>query len=164
MPKKKSTSKKSWPIKMVLRKSTTTRGGGKKVKQYPPPIKPTKANLKKLVKKMRVHENPDPPPCEYCGLRYRNLKTGLDFQAVKDMLWVGSNDPDFWRHKGRHSVLGLWFEIKRNMWQDHIELCREMDAHERMKPEDIDPFDEAIARRAGYDDKIDVDWEGDAPF
>jgi len=89
--------------------------------QFPPPFKVlTPAAVRRLGEKFNVHPNPDPPDCEYCGLKYKDLKTGLDFQMVKDMLWIADEDPDRWRHKGRHSVLGLWFEIKRSMWEDHI--------------------------------------------
>lgn len=96
----------------------------KKSKQFPPPFKPSFDLLQKLAEKYRIHENPDPPDCPTCGLRYADLKTGLDFGSVQDMLFVSEEDPSKWRHKGRHSVLGLWFEIKRSMWQDHLEMCQ----------------------------------------
>lgn len=41
------------------------------------------------------------------------------------MLWVADNDPSRWRYKRRHTILGLWHDIKRSMWQDHIAQCGE---------------------------------------
>jgi len=102
----------------------------KKKEQFPPPFSTRRATLKKLVERYALHENPDPPPCPVCGLEYRDLDTGLDYQAVFDLLWVADNDPQLWRHKGRHSVLGLWHEIKQSMWADHVEMCADPDAQE----------------------------------
>lgn len=100
----------------------------KKIAQIPPPFKKlTKKKINKLKGLFRVHPaavmNPDPGDCPNCGMSYQELKTGLDFGAVKDMLWIQDSDPAFWRHKGRGSVLGLWYEIKRGMWADHLEMC-----------------------------------------
>lgn len=116
--------KREWKIDLAKVPTKNPKKKRRKTfKQFPPPFKPTQKVLDKLIKKYAVHANPDPPDCEYCGARYRDMKTGLDFQAVKDMLWVEDPDPDRWRHKGRHSVLGLWYEIKRQMWTDHLHLC-----------------------------------------
>lgn len=100
----------------------------KKQPQIPPPFKKlTKKKINKLKGLFRVHDevvmNPEPSDCPNCGMAYKDLKTGLDFQAVKDMLWIQDKDSDFWRHKRRGSVLGLWFEIKRGMWADHLKMC-----------------------------------------
>jgi len=94
--------------------------------QFPPPFKhPTPAKLKDIILQhdLNVRENPPPSNCPKCGMRYTNMKTGLDFGTVQDMLFVDTNDRDFWRQKGRSSVLGLWYEIKRSMWLDHLQMC-----------------------------------------
>lgn len=124
-PKKKKTATKK---KTVLRPLKNTGRRRKKRKQIPPPFKKlTKKKIKKLRGLFRVHDdavmNPDPGDCPNCGMKYDDLKTGLDFRAVKDMLWIQDSNPEFWRQKGRGSVLGLWFEIKRGMWADHLEMC-----------------------------------------
>ena len=99
--------------------------------QFPPPFKKlTRKRAKKLIERFKLHKNPDPPACEVCGMTYKEMKTGLDFGAVQDMLFVESNDPQFWRQKGRSSVLGVWFEIKRSMWRDHLEMCDDQPAQE----------------------------------
>lgn len=106
--------------------------------QFPPPFKNLKpAAIRRLADKFEVHPNPDPADCEYCGLKYRYLRTGLNFQMVKDMLWIADEDPDRWRHKGRSSVLGLWYEIKRAMWDDHLAAHRQPDEVEDY----LDAFD-----------------------
>lgn len=68
------------------------------------------------------------------------MKTGMDFGSVQDMLFVHNDDSSTWRQKGRHSVLGLWFEIKRSMWQDHLEMCEDPEAQEEWL-KDFDPGD-----------------------
>jgi len=63
--------------------------------------------------------------CPFCGLEYRNFRTGLGFADVREMLWVDSDDPKEWRYKRRHTVLGLWHAIKIEMWLSHVHHCRE---------------------------------------
>lgn len=126
-------------VKKTVKKNPKRRGKKKPV-QFPPPFRPSGALLDKLVEKYSVHENPDPPDCENCGMKYRDLRTGLDFKAVQDMLFVSTPDPNQWRQKGRHSVLGLWFEIKRNMWDDHISMCEDQEAQAQWF-EDFEPAD-----------------------
>lgn len=116
-----SKKKTEWTVSDSERAATNPR-------QFPPPFSTRRATLKKLIELYAVHENPDPPDCESCGMKYRDFRTGLDYNAVFDMLWVADNDPEFWRHKGRHSVLGLWYEIKRGMWDDHVGMCKDTGA------------------------------------
>jgi hypothetical protein len=99
-------------------------------KQFPPPFKTTLKVIDKLAKRYDVHENPAVPPCPTCGMKYDDFRTGLDFQAVKDMLWTGDPDPNTWRHKRRNTVLGLWFQLKQSMWRDHLEMCEDPSAQE----------------------------------
>lgn len=61
--------------------------------------------------------------CELCGQTYGELKTGLTFSDVRGMLWSGNPDPSTWKNKGRHTVLGLWHQIKVSMWKEHQEMC-----------------------------------------
>jgi hypothetical protein len=63
--------------------------------------------------------------CEHCGLKYADLRTGLTYNDVYQMLWSGSDNPKTWRYKGRSGVLGLWAEIKRGMWKEHLRRCDE---------------------------------------
>lgn len=60
--------------------------------------------------------------CEVCGLKYRDLRTGLTFADVKAMLWKGP-DPETWVYKRRNTVLGLWHQIKQSMWDEHLYHC-----------------------------------------
>jgi hypothetical protein len=61
--------------------------------------------------------------CDCCGMTYEQERTGLRYRDVYAMLWSGSDNPADWRHKGRHTVLGLWHEIKQNIWAEHLEYC-----------------------------------------
>lgn len=61
--------------------------------------------------------------CPHCGLRYRDMRTGLTFKEVRNMFWVSSEDSEDWQYKRRGSVLGKWNELKKDMWHDHLLLC-----------------------------------------
>ncbi len=61
--------------------------------------------------------------CAHCGLRYEDFRTGLTYADVFAMLWVWDEDSTKWRHKGRHTVLGLWRQIKRELWAEHEACC-----------------------------------------
>lgn len=52
------------------------------------------------------------------ALTYESFRTGLTYREVYRMLWSPSSDPREWRHKGRGSVLGLWHQLKREMWRE----------------------------------------------
>lgn len=60
---------------------------------------------------LSVRRNPSPGI-----IPYEEFKTGLSFPEVRRMMWSNSPDPKNWRHKGRHSVLGLWHELKGQMY------------------------------------------------
>ena len=62
--------------------------------------------------------------CPYCGAKYSELRTGLTFASVKEMLWVSSTNPEDWKYKRRNTVLGKWSQIKQQMWEDHIQGCK----------------------------------------
>lgn len=61
--------------------------------------------------------------CPNCGLKYKDFRTGETFQTVKDSLWVNSDDPNDWKYKRRHTILGRWHMLKIEMWKSHIESC-----------------------------------------
>ena len=59
--------------------------------------------------------------CPHCGMRYKALNTGLNYQAVHDQLKDNSTDPDDWKYKRRHTVLGYWHQLKKAAWKYHTE-------------------------------------------
>jgi len=74
--------------------------------------------------------------CPHCGISYDRFRTGLTFGEVKSLLWTNSNDPRDWRYKRRHTVLGLWHQIKMEMWIDHVSHCKDGDDEIRCEQED----------------------------
>jgi len=68
--------------------------------------------------------------CPVCGLTYTNFRTGLDYSAVYAMMWSALEDPQYWRNKSKHGVLGYWREIKKRMWAEHLEWCKPSDITE----------------------------------
>ena len=61
--------------------------------------------------------------CEYCGLIYRNFRTGLSCEDVYAMFWKVASDNTEFVSKGRSVVLGKWTEIKRKLWKEHLAQC-----------------------------------------
>jgi len=47
----------------------------------------------------------------------------MAYRDVYDMLWSADPDPTTWRHKRRHTVLGLWHQLKKEMWKEHLAAC-----------------------------------------
>jgi len=82
-------------------------------------------------------ENPLGDHCDECGIEYDDFRTGEDYQSVYDTLWKASDDPEQWLNKGRHTVLGRWFEIKQKLWRDHLQTCN----GEYVQEEEIEPWD-----------------------
>jgi hypothetical protein len=62
--------------------------------------------------------------CDVCGLDYDDFKTGFTYSDIFGMLWVADDDPSRWRYKRRHTVLGLWHQIKQSMFREHVAECR----------------------------------------
>lgn len=51
---------------------------------------------------------------------YREFRTGLTYRDVYLMLWVPSEDKTLWRHKSRGVVLGLWHQIKKELYDRYL--------------------------------------------
>lgn len=58
-------------------------------------------------------------------MRYRQLNTGLTYQAVHDMMKDYRDDPADWTYKRRHTVLGKWHQLKKEMWAYHLWECEQ---------------------------------------
>jgi len=67
--------------------------------------------VKKGNSRTNVHEPVD----------YDDFRTGLDFRTVRQMLRVGSDDPRDWRYKRRHTVLGLWHQLKQQLYAEYLD-------------------------------------------
>ena len=89
---------------------------------------------------LEIFENPLPTECEHCGMEYDDFDSGETFQSVKDDLWVGSDNPEDWSYKGRHTVLGRWHAIKQSMWADHLQACED-DAESEPVETEVEPWD-----------------------
>jgi len=66
--------------------------------------------------------------CGVCGLRYDGFKTGLTFGDVYSMFWSNENDNRTFVNKSRNVILGKWSQIKREMWEEHVEYCERCEA------------------------------------
>lgn len=75
-------------------------------------------------------------------MEYHELRTGMTYRDVYAMLWSGSDNPEDWRYKRRHTVLGFWHELKLSMWQEHLYMCEKQAEYEAEQAEDEDevPF------------------------
>ena len=79
--------------------------------------------------------------CPYCELEYGDFRTGLTYRDVYEMLWSGSEDPEDWTYKRRHTILGKWHQLKQELWELHLEMCRRQAEYEASgEPDDEVPF------------------------
>lgn len=62
--------------------------------------------------------------CSYCGINYRDFRTGFTYSDIYQLLWVDSEDASLWRYKRRHTVLGFWHALKLDAWNDHLSACQ----------------------------------------
>lgn len=81
-----------------------------------------------------------------CGESYERFRTGLTFAAVKQLMYVGGDDPTQWRHKGRRQVLGYWTELKRQLWDEAHQACPE--TFDAVIGGDVIPFASQAGARA----------------
>jgi hypothetical protein len=61
--------------------------------------------------------------CPICGQRYKDLKTGLSWN---DVYLIARKEHEAGKrgHYSRGTILGIWFSIKQQMWNNHLEECR----------------------------------------
>ena len=72
---------------------------------------------------------------------YKKFRTGYTYHEVSDMLWY--SDPWHCAHhtRRRHSVLGKWREIKREMWDHYQHMQRtEVELPVHVEPDNGVPF------------------------
>ncbi len=69
----------------------------------------------------RYHGNDE--PCAFCGVKYREFRTGLTYRDVFMMHWSYDEDTSTWQYKTRRKVLGRWFAYKQEMWKMHKYEC-----------------------------------------
>lgn len=51
---------------------------------------------------------------------YDKFRTGLTYQDVWSMLMSDDPDPKTWRHKRRGTVLGMWHQLKKEMYEQAV--------------------------------------------
>lgn len=74
------------------------------------------------------------------GLRgYDKFRTGLTYQQVFDMLKDNSDDSSKWRYKKRGTVLGLWHQLKMEMWARYQDALAARKRRKRRKSHVFEP-------------------------
>ena len=77
--------------------------------------------------------------CPHCGLVYESFKTDdgtgrpYKYADIRTLLWVGSSDYSEWKYKRRNTVLGLWHQIKKAQWAEHLYVCEIAAQHAERK-------------------------------
>lgn len=66
---------------------------------------------------------PTSKSCPACGGKSAEFRTGFTFRHVRQAMMVPNGDPDTWRQKRRHSVLGYWRELKLQLFEDYHHGC-----------------------------------------
>lgn len=54
-------------------------------------------------------------------IAYDDFRTGLTFREVRQMLWVHSDDPRDWKYKRRRTVLGMWRQLKLQLYAQYLD-------------------------------------------
>jgi hypothetical protein len=62
--------------------------------------------------------------CPNCGIAYNDFRTGFTFADIVAMLWRPEHDPSQWVHKRRNTILGKWHQIKLELWEHHLNNCK----------------------------------------
>ena len=52
---------------------------------------------------------------------YDEFRTGFTYSEIREMLFCDSPDPKQWRYKTRGVVLGMWHEIKLQMYNQYLD-------------------------------------------
>lgn len=91
------------------------------------------------------------------------MRTGLTYSCIYSMLWSGSDDPSTWRYKRRRTVLGLWHQIKREQWFDHLDDCEDLTEHAADEEEAQAEREAIIAADMFPDEASDIPISG-VPF
>lgn len=60
---------------------------------------------------------------------YDKFRTGLTYRDVLSMLYSADPDPKTWRYKTRGVVLGLWHQLKQEMWDELMRREHERKRH-----------------------------------
>ena len=58
--------------------------------------------------------------CPHCGVKYKDFRTGFSYYDVFLMYWSADSDPNTWKYKRRSTVLGKWHQIKKELWEQHL--------------------------------------------
>jgi hypothetical protein len=62
--------------------------------------------------------------CKHCDLTYGVMRTGFSYYDIWTMLMDHSEDPADWKYKRRGTVLGMWHQTKKEMWERHLDECK----------------------------------------
>lgn len=64
------------------------------------------------------------------GLKgYDDFRTGLSYRDVWEMLYTDDPDPKQWRYKSRGVVLGMWHEIKLQLYHQYLDAYESEVSH-----------------------------------
>lgn len=63
--------------------------------------------------------------CDVCGLRYDDMRTGMTFKEVRNLIITIGHCTKVGHVKNgrRRGVLGYWHELKVSYWQQHVGMC-----------------------------------------
>lgn len=59
--------------------------------------------------------------CPNCGITYGQFRTGFRYRDIYQMLWDWSDDPAEWKYKRPGTILGMWHQIKKELWERHVD-------------------------------------------
>lgn len=58
--------------------------------------------------------------CPHCAITYKRFRTGFSYADVYQMMWTHPQ-------KRRRTILGAWHQLKKELWNRHIDVdCERM--------------------------------------
>lgn len=54
--------------------------------------------------------------CPGCGITYGKFRTGMTYRDAYMMAYSRT-------YKRRHTILGVWHQVKQEFWEEHIVRC-----------------------------------------
>ena len=55
-------------------------------------------------------------------MSYGEFKTGFRYYDV--YLMIDGLNPEIWKYKRRGTVLGFWHQLKKELWNRHLDECQ----------------------------------------
>lgn len=64
--------------------------------------------------------------CPNCKQSYAEFRTGYTYRDIFEMRWKPADPQSAWLYKRKRSILGMWHQLKKEMWLEHLANCKNL--------------------------------------